>query len=253
MAASTITIWLMVGATFVVAYLLGSLPTGYLFGKYLKNIDIREVGSGSTGATNVLRTLGKKAGATVLILDVLKGVAAIFAVYALYFWLGDNACTLDVGTRDAISDLAEAARQGQAVNASLPEPAQTCLNLVLQQPWIVIIGGLCAILGHSKSIWLNFTGGKSVATSLGVLLAMNWIVGLGALAVFVISAFITKIVSISSILAAIAAIILMFALGQPIAYQLMVLVAGSYVIWRHRANIQRLRNGTEPKIGQKVG
>ena len=71
--------WLMVGATFVVAYLLGSIPTGYLFAKYLKGIDIRTMGSGSIGATNILRTLGKKAGFTVLVIDILKGVGAIFA------------------------------------------------------------------------------------------------------------------------------------------------------------------------------
>jgi acyl phosphate:glycerol-3-phosphate acyltransferase len=247
------TTWLMVGATFVVAYLLGSIPTGYLFAKYLKNIDIREVGSGSIGATNVLRTLGKKAGAAVLIIDILKGIAAIFAVYLLYLWLGKTECLLDPGTREAIADMVEAARSGTAVSASFPNPqASTCLNLALYQPWMIVLGGLFAILGHSKSVWLNFTGGKSVATSLGVLLALNPWVGGGSFLVFAISATITKIVSISSILAAIAAMILMFALGQPIAYQLFAIAGGSYVIWRHRANIDRLRKGTEPKIGQKT-
>ncbi len=246
------TTWLMVGATFVVAYLLGSFPTGYLFAKYLKGIDIREVGSGSTGATNVLRTLGKKAGAIVLIIDILKGIAAVFAVYWLYIWLGTTECALDPGTREAISDLAEAARSGTAISANLPEQATTCLNLAIYQPGLIVLGGLFAILGHSKSVWLNFTGGKSVATSLGVLLALNPIVGLGAFLVFAISAVITKIVSISSILAAISAMVLMFVLGQPLAYQLFAIAGGGYVIWRHRANIDRLRKGTEPKIGQKV-
>jgi len=245
--------WLMVGATFVVAYLLGSIPTGYLFAKYLKGIDIRTVGSGSIGATNILRTLGKKAGFTVLVIDVLKGVGAVFAVYWLYLWLGKTECVLDPGTREAIADIVEAARSGTAVSANFPDAqAATCLNLALQQPWLIVTAGIFAILGHSKSVWLNFTGGKSVATSLGVLLALNLWVGLGALVVFAISAAFTKIVSISSILAAIAAMVLMIALGQPLAYTLFAIAGGSYVIWRHRSNIDRLRKGTEPKIGQKV-
>jgi acyl phosphate:glycerol-3-phosphate acyltransferase len=247
------TTWLMVGATFVVAYLLGSIPTGYLFAKYLKGIDIRQVGSGSIGATNVLRTLGKKAGAAVLILDILKGIAAIYASHTFYYWLSVNKCGLDVGEYDAIADIFNAAQNGISFTANFTNPiVNTCLQLALNKPWITIGTGLFAILGHSKSVWLNFTGGKSVATSLGVLLALNPYVGLGSFIVFAISAAMTKIVSISSILAAIAAMILMFALGQPLAYQLFAIAGGSYVIWRHRDNIDRLRNGTEPKIGQNV-
>ncbi len=246
--------WLMIAATLVVAYVLGSFPTGYLVAKS-KGIDIQKVGSGSIGATNILRTLGKKAGAAVLLLDILKGVLAVYAVYWLYISLfGETVCRLDDGTRSAIADLAEAARLGDNSASSVftsPE-ATFCLNLALYQPWVVVGAGLAAILGHSKSVWLGFKGGKSVATSLGVLLAMNPIVGLGTLAVFAITAAITRIVSISSILGAIGAMILMVLLGQPSPYQLFALFGGAYVIWRHRSNIARLRQGTEPKIGQKI-
>ena len=246
--------WLMVGATFVVAYLLGSIPTGYLFAQYLKGIDIRTVGSGSIGATNILRTLGKKAGFTVLVIDILKGIGAIFAVYGLYSWLGNSFCVFDEATGQVFQAIAAAISNGDFdIKAKLSDAAaQQCVDLLVYKPWIMVAAGIFAILGHSKSVWLNFTGGKSVATSLGVLLALNPWVGLGALVVFTISAAMTKIVSISSILAAIAAMVLMFALGQPLAYQLFAIAGGSYVIWRHRSNIDRLRKGTEPKIGQKA-
>jgi acyl phosphate:glycerol-3-phosphate acyltransferase len=246
--------WLMIAATLVVAYVLGSFPTGYLVAKS-KGIDIREVGSGSIGATNILRTLGKKAGAAVLVFDVLKGVLAVYAVYLLYiYFFSETICQLDNGTKDAISDLVKAARSGDNSAISIfPNPKDAlCVQLALYQPWIIVGAAIAAIVGHSKSVWLGFKGGKSVATSLGVLLAMNPIVGLGTLAVFAITAAITKIVSLSSILGAIGTMILMFALQQPLPYQLLAVFGGAYVIWLHRGNIHRLRKGTEPKIGQKI-
>lgn len=246
--------WLMIAATLVVAYVLGSFPTGYLVAKS-RGIDIREVGSGSIGATNILRTLGKKAGAAVLILDVLKGVLAVYAVYWLYISLfGETVCRLDDGTRSAIADLAQAARLGDnSATSTFASPEATfCLNLALYQPWIVVSAALAAILGHSKSVWLGFKGGKSVATSLGVLLAMNPLVGLGTLLVFAVTAAISRIVSLSSILGAIGTMILMVVLRQPMPYQLLAFFGGAYVIWLHRGNIARLRQGTEPKIGQKI-
>ena len=197
------------------AYLLGSIPTGYLAGKMLQGIDIRDQGSGSTGATNVLRTLGKVPAIVVLAIDLLKGVGAIALVYACY--------TLN----------------------SMLLPATW-------QPWLVAGAALAAVLGHSKSIWLNFTGGKSVATGLGVLLAMSWPVGLGTLGIFGIFLALSRIVSLSSIAGAIAVSVLMLLLHQPLPYQLFALAAGLYVIWRHQSNIQRLLNGTEPQLGQKL-
>ncbi|QLE54910.1 glycerol-3-phosphate 1-O-acyltransferase PlsY [Nostoc sp. TCL26-01] len=215
--------WLsLCGAVVIVAYLLGSFPTGYIAVKQLKGIDIREVGSGSTGATNVLRTLGKGPGAFVLGLDCLKGVLAIASGYYLFDF---------------------------AASQNLIPPT---VDINLWQPWLVILVGSAAILGHSKSIFLGFTGGKSVATSLGILLAMNWQVGLATLGVFAFVVAISRIVSLGSILGAIAVPIEMVILHQPLAYILFAIAGGLYVIFRHRANIERLLAGTEPKIGQKL-
>ncbi|MFQ4145595.1 glycerol-3-phosphate 1-O-acyltransferase PlsY [Chlorogloeopsis sp. ULAP02] len=216
-------IWFsLCGAILVLAYLLGSTPTGYTLVRLLKGIDIREVGSGSTGATNVLRTLGKGPGAFVLGIDCLKGVLAIFLVY----WLFNFAQT-----------------------QNLIPPT---VNLEIWQSWMVTLAGLSAILGHSKSIFLGFSGGKSVATSLGVLLAMNWQVALATVGVFAVVVAISRIVSLSSICGAIAVSIFMIIFHQPLPYILFGIVGGLYVVWRHRSNIERLLAGTEPKLGQKL-
>ncbi|NJM73515.1 MAG: glycerol-3-phosphate 1-O-acyltransferase PlsY [Scytonema sp. RU_4_4] len=216
-------IWLsLCGAVLVVAYLLGSTPTGYTAVKLLKGIDIREVGSGSTGATNVLRTLGKGPGAFVLAVDCLKGVLAI----ALVSWLFNFASSQNL----------------------IP----TEVNPQFWQPWMVLLSGLAAILGHSKSIFLGFTGGKSVATGLGILLAMNWQVGLATFGVFAIVVAISRMVSLSSIAGAVSVSIFMVLLHQPLPYILFGVIAGLYVIWRHSGNIERILAGTEPKLGQKL-
>lgn len=197
------------------AYLLGSIPTGYLIGKYFRGIDIREHGSGSTGATNVLRTLGKTAGITVLVVDMVKGMLAVALVKAAYLY------------------------------GALPLPLSW-------QAWLVVGAGLAAVIGHSKSIFLNFSGGKSVATSLGVLLVMSPWVALTTLASFLLVLAVSRIVSLSSITGAIAVTILMLLFQQPLPYVLFAGLAGLYVIVRHRSNIQRLLAGTEPQLGKKL-
>ena len=214
--------WIASAVGLVIAYLLGSTPTGYLAGKLLKGIDIREHGSKSTGATNVLRTLGKWPALLVLTADVLKGVAAIIVARSFCPWL----------------------------HAELSTTPPTAFDLQIWVTWAVCFAGIAVLLGHSRSIWLNFTGGKSAATGLGVLLAMSWPVGLGAATVFGVVLAIGRIVSLSSILAALAAIILICDLEQPLPYRLLVIAGGIYVIVRHRANIQRLLVGTEPRLGR---
>jgi acyl phosphate:glycerol-3-phosphate acyltransferase len=201
---------------FTLAYFLGSFPTGYLAGKLLQGIDIREHGSGSTGATNVLRTLGKVPGSIVLLIDAIKGALAVVIADAIFSF---------------------------NLLPTLP---------VEWQNYLVPLAATGAILGHSKSIWLNFGGGKSVATGVGVLLAMSWQVGLATIAVFGISIAISRIVSMSSIAGAVSVTIWMLVFDRPLPSIIFAIVGGIYVIWRHSSNIQRIIAGTEPKLGQKL-
>lgn len=199
----------------MLAYLFGSLPTGYLLGRALEGIDIREYGSGSIGATNVLRTIGKRAAIAVLVIDALKGALAVACVDGFY--------------------------------RVFPE-----VIAAGWEPWLATAAALAAIVGHSKSVWINFTGGKSVATSLGILLVINPIVAASAVGVFGLVLALSRMVSLSSIAAAIAVSVALIVLKQPLPYLLFGGVAGLYVIWRHRSNIERLLAGTEPKIGQSL-
>ena len=207
--------WLAALAVLAIAYLLGSIPTGYLAGRLVAGIDVREHGSRSTGATNVLRLLGKGPALAVFAVDVLKGVAAIVVARELLQWL------------------------------ALPE-AQAWAS------WIVCLAGMAALLGHARSVWLGFTGGKSAATGLGVLLALSWPVGLGAAAAFAVVLAALRIVSLASMLGALTAILLVCSLAQPLAYRVLVIAGAAYVVVRHRANIQRLIAGTEPRLGQST-
>jgi acyl phosphate:glycerol-3-phosphate acyltransferase len=201
---------------FSIAYLLGSLPTGYLAGKLLQGIDIREHGSGSTGATNVLRTLGKVPGSIVLLIDAIKGALAVTIANLIFTF---------------------------NLFPTLPSEWQA---------YLVPLAATGAILGHSKSIWLNFGGGKSVATGVGVLLAMSWQVGLATMVVFGITIAISRIVSISSIAGAISVTMWMLLFDRPLPSIVFAIVGGIYVVWRHNTNIQRIMAGTEPKLGQKI-
>ncbi len=196
----------------IAAYLLGSFPSGYLVGRWVGGIDIREHGSGSTGATNILRALGKGPALAVLLADLLKGVLAVLLLREL-------------GARVLAAEAL---------------------------PWLVLLGALAVLLGHSRSIWLRFTGGKSVATGLGVLLSLHWPVGLAVLGVFGLVLALFRIVSLGSILAAASVAVLMLLARQPLPYVLLGGLGGVYVLLRHRANLQRLIQGSEPRIGQKI-
>ncbi len=188
-----------------IGYLLGSIPSGYLAGRWLAKIDIREIGSGSTGATNVLREVGKAPALAVFVVDILKG----FLPVMIAKWL-------------------------------------------LVDEALEVVVGIAALSGHIWPIWLNWKGGKAVATGLGVFLAISWTVGLASLGIFLTIFSISKIVSLSSIFAAISLPFLMmisFNNGYFIfPYFAVSLAAMLLVIWRHRSNIKRLLEGKESKI-----
>ena len=209
------------------AYLLGATPTGYLAGRLLKGIDIREHGSKSTGATNVLRTLGAWPALAVLIVDVAKGAAAVLFAARFYPWLFTWPETWP---------------------GAAPAPAMDAQAFT---HWAVCLAGLAALIGHSRSVWLGFTGGKSAAAGLGLLLAMSWPVGLGTAAAFALVLAVFRIVSLGSMLAATTAGVLVVVLDQPFPYRLLVIAGGLYVIYLHRANIGRLLAGTKPRLGRK--
>lgn len=187
-------------------YLLGSFPSGYLAGRWCAGVDIRQLGSGSTGATNVLRQVGKGPALVVFLVDVLKGSAAVILAGGL---LGAGA-----------------------------------------YGWLVA-AGLAALAGHIWPIWLGGKGGKAVATGFGMLLGLVPAVGLACLGVFLTSLALSRIVSISSVLAAASLPLLMAGAGAPGAYLGLGLVAAVMVIWRHRSNLSRLLKGEEPRLGQK--
>ncbi len=200
----------------LVSYLLGSIPTGYLVGRIVKGIDIREYGSGSTGATNVLRIIGKEAAIGVLVVDMIKGMMAVAVIKFAYSQINSNFLPLS------------------------------------WQDWLVMVSALLAVLGHSKSIWLNFSGGKSAAISLGILLVMNPFVGFGTLITFLLVLSISRIVSLSSLSGAIAVNLFMVIFNPSVPYLIFSILAGLYVTIRHSSNIKRIIAGTEPRIGQPV-
>ena len=194
------------------SYLLGSLPTGFLIGKYLKNIDLRTMGSGSTGATNVLRNVGKWPALFVFLVDVGKGLIAV-----------------TIAKEFANQDLIDS-----------------------NQGYMEVLAGISAISGHIWPIWLKGKGGKAVATGLGMFLALSWKVGLASLGIFLIVLTKTKFVSLSSISAAILLPVFMFFyLGKFMhSYFFISLIVALLVIWKHRTNITRLLKGEESKINQ---
>jgi acyl phosphate:glycerol-3-phosphate acyltransferase len=157
-----------------------------------------------------------------LIADVAKGAAAIAVVGALVPWLAER----------------------------LSQAPATAAEVQVWLPWAVCLGGLAVLLGHGRSIWLNFTGGKAAATGLGVLLALSWPVGLGAAAVSAVVLAISRIVSLGSLLAALTAAVLICVIAHPLPYRLLVIAGAAYVTVRHRANIRRLTAGTEPRLGR---
>lgn len=189
----------------IMGYLIGSVPTGYLIVKAKTGEDIRKVGSGSTGATNVKRVLGKKWFFIVMLLDAIKG--ALPVVLAVMF---------------------------------LPAYAKYGITPVA--------AAIAVLLGHSKSIFLGFTGGKSVASGVGTILALNMPVGLIIAAIWALVTWTSKYVSVGSIIALAVSPVLMFLFKQPIGYVVYCVIGAIYITWLHRENIKRLVKGEENKV-----
>jgi len=186
----------------LLAYLLGSVPFGILIARAMGLGDLRRIGSGNIGATNVLRTGNKTAAALTLLLDAAKGAVPVLIARAT---LGEDAAQL---------------------------------------------AGLAAFVGHLFPVWIGFKGGKGVATFLGILLALAWPVGLASCATWLVAAVLTRISSLSALLAAALATLWLFVFGQG-TMLILTAILTVLIYLRHAENIARLRAGTEPKIGAR--
>jgi glycerol-3-phosphate acyltransferase PlsY len=187
-----------------IGYLLGSIPFGLIFTRLAGTQDIRSIGSGNIGATNVLRTGRKGLAAATLVGDALKGTVAVWLVAWLY---GPN---------------------------------------------LAIVAAFAAFIGHTFPIWLKFNGGKGVATFIGLLIALYWPAAIFFCAVWLIVAWLSRYSSLSALVASAASPIFLYAMQQPTAAGLFLLL--SLLLWiNHRANIARLMNGSEGRIGDKSG
>ena len=200
--------------TALLAYLLGSVPTGFLVAQ-AKGVDIRVVGSGNIGATNVLRTLGKPAGIFVLFVDALKGWVAVVLMTRLVL--------------QAFGFGADGARM------------EVCQ----------IIAALCAILGHNYTCWLNFKGGKGIATSAGVLLALVPWALIVIFVVWIVVFTVTRYVSLGSLAASAALPFASWATHESLTKVIVTGAMAALAIYKHKGNIHRLLNGAEPRFGQK--
>ena len=200
-------------ATALAAYLLGSIPTGYVVAK-LKGVDIRSVGSGNIGATNAMRVLGKPAGIFVLLADAAKGFAAVkwLPAFMLKIWGANNFDPEILG----------------------------------------IIAGIFTVLGHNYTCWLKFKGGKGIATTAGVFLALAPWALLVALVVFILALLLTKYVSVASISAAVALPAAVWIMTpQTVLLGVIATALGLLAIYKHKGNIERLIAGTENRMSKK--
>ena len=234
--------WIYV-ASVVFGYLLGSFPTGYLVGRR-HGIDIREHGSGNIGATNVVRVLGKKPGYLVFFCDAIKGLLAVR--------LAILDCQFLVAQAPSNSRVLSGTITGCGPTSIYESPAafQRCVNSVAALAGI--LAGLACILGHNFPVWLRFRGGKGVATTVGVILGLMPAAFAVAAVVWIVSFFTLRYVSLASLLAAaVLPVAVWFITRTPGPMFWFSVVAAALIFWRHRANIGRLLNGTEPRFDRK--
>lgn len=199
----------------IFGYLLGAVPFGMLLTRAAGLGDIRQIGSGNIGATNVLRTGNKKLAAATLFLDGFKGYAAVMLMWLVL------APMLGVAPQSAPGDR------------------------------LAMAAGLGAFLGHIFPVWLGFKGGKGVATYIGVLLGLAWKIGLMFCGIWLVVAIVTRYSSLSALVAAAATPLIVLTLGTA-DLALLFLLLTILLFWKHRENIARLLAGTESKIGAKA-
>jgi len=190
----------------LLSYLLGAVPFGLFFSKLFSDVDVRTIGSGNIGATNVLRAAGKKAAVLTLLMDTMKGLVPVLIVKFLF-----------------------------------------------QDDAITVLSGAAAILGHNFPVYLKFRGGKGVATSYGVVVAVAPWTGLLCLIIWALVAYIWRFSSLSALVSFACYPGLTFFITSPQSkpYGLLALFIFGMIYYRHRDNIKRLLSGTEPKIGKK--
>lgn len=205
-------LWILLGI--ISSYLAGSIPTAYIFGRALKGVDIRKFGSGNVGATNALRLLGRRAGAAVLILDIFKGVLAVFVLGNLF---GPG-------------------------------------NRLISDELFRIIMGVACICGHNWTVFLRFKGGKGVATTFGVLIGLSMkISGFGVvlgllILTWLITFSISRIVSVSSVVSAVSLPVYAIIFRQSAVVVFLAFLLFFFIILRHKSNLKRLFQGKEPRL-----
>src|ERR1700722_10079974 len=190
------------------AYLLGSIPTGFLVGR-VRGVDIRAVGSGNIGAANTFRAIGKTAGILVLLIDALKGFAAVWAANFVLKFIG--------------------------VPESQMEPYR-------------VVAGAFAVLGHNYTCWLHFKGGKGIATTAGVYLALAPLSVAAGLTAFIIGVIITRITSVGSMLAAVVLMTTVLLTQHDLTLRLVTIALCVLALLKHRTNVKRIIAGTENRI-----
>jgi glycerol-3-phosphate acyltransferase PlsY len=213
--------------TLVVGYVLGAMPFGLVIGRAFANKDVRQVGSGKIGMTNVLRTAGKKAAFISLLLDMGKAAAAVFVAKAVF-----ASHTAVISNAVGWSELAQ------------------------------VLAALAAISGHSWSVFLKFKGGRGVAAFIGGLLALYWPAAVVGGGLMLLIGFLTKYMSLGSIVGAVSAFIMTMSLSilgidfilpePPIEYVTYTMICAIFIYIMHRDNIIRLMSGTERRIGEKT-
>ncbi len=208
--------WAAIAVSAVIGYLIGSIQWGIVIGRATRGVDIRDYGSGATGTTNVIRTSGAKAGALAMILDIAKGIVPVYLGFAIAMLFGV----------DAHDD----------------------------QAWAAAACAFAAVVGHCWPLYYGFRGGKAVATGFGAALAMNPLAALALLPVAAVIVGVTRIMSVmtiamSPILAALFVVLAALDIS-PWAWAAYAVPTAAIIVFRHRANIERLIAGTEPRIGK---